>query len=320
MADTLANIEADAQHYANDSQLNAVSGQGLRVSNRLYNGMTTPGYRAGFAGTLVTIGRRWPELLKSDTGLTTTSGTAKYALPSSRSGSTTVDDTSSGSTLPVAATTSFRAGDRIRINSGGGREEVNIVDSVSSGVSLAMVFALTNVHTLAQADAVVIENLVFHMEELTVVYVDASSNSYEYVIGKSPSEREWADHFSSNNAIPLVWKQYYDGSNNVIEFRPAPDTTSDTIKLWGYVQATPFATSASTTEFIHKNSDYALALLIAADWLAKRDKTSRSRQLISEAVALLPSEDSGSRIRGSGMLTPWGHDAPHGSRGRYAGF
>ena len=246
MVDTLTNIESDAQHYANDSQLNASSGQGLRVSNRLYNGMTTPGYRAGFSGTLVSIGRRYPELLKTDSTLTTTSGTAKYTLPAT----------------PV-----------------------------------------------------------FHMEELMVVYVDASSSSYEYVIDKSPSEREWAAHFSSNNAIPFVWKQYYDGSNNVIEFRPAPDTTSDTIKLWGYVQATPFATSASTTEFIHKNSDYALSLLIAGDWLAKRGKTRRSRELITEAVALLPPEDSGSRIRGTGMLTPWGLDVRPRSRSRrYAGF
>ena len=74
--------------------------------------------------------------------------------------SSTVDaDSNSGQkVLNVAATTDYAVFDRITINSGGGREESGYIDSIQAGVSVTMKDNLTNTHTAAQADEVIIAN------------------------------------------------------------------------------------------------------------------------------------------------------------------
>ena len=222
MADTLTGIQSDAQHYANDSQLNITSGQGLRVFHQLYFGMCDPGYKHGFRGIgMVNIGRRWREAFKTeDLSPTTTAGTSKY----------TWDPT-----------------------------------------------------------------LVFYDNEFKVFYVDDSASDEETLIERATDLEQWAEELSNTDGFPAVYMLYNDGSNDVIEFRSTPNATGDTIRIWGYTQPASLTASASTI-FITQNSDKALAGLVAADYLAKRDKTRRAAEVLDEVLGLLPSGDRGTKV------------------------
>ena len=74
---------------------------------------------------------------------------------------TTVDaDSNSGQkVLNIAATTSFAVGDRVRINSGGARDESGYIASISAGASITLMDNLTYTHTAVQADVVAVENI-----------------------------------------------------------------------------------------------------------------------------------------------------------------
>ena len=73
---------------------------------------------------------------------------------------TTVDtDSNSAQTvLSVAATTMFMVNDRVRINSGGARDESGYIASISAGVSITLQANLTYTHTAVQADVVEVAN------------------------------------------------------------------------------------------------------------------------------------------------------------------
>ncbi len=220
MVDTLTGIQSDAQHYANDSQLNIISGQGLRVFHQLYFGMCDPGFKHGFRGVgMVNIGRRWREVFKTEDLTDTTEGTSKY----------TWDPT-----------------------------------------------------------------LTFYDNEFKVFYVDVSASNEEVPIERATDLEQWAEELSNSNGFPAVYMLYNDGTNDVIEFRPTPDTSSDKIRIWGYTQPASLSASASTI-FITQNSDKALAGLVAADYFAKRGKTRRAAEVLDEVMGLLPSGDRGTK-------------------------
>lgn len=109
--------------------------------------------------------------------------------PGSQSATTVDQDSSSGTTtLYVASTTGYTAGDTIIINEGGAREEEAVVDSVSAGVSLTVLANLTYTHTLADADVV--------RRTYGVAIVDADSSSGQAVLNVSHSGQ-----FSANEAV-----------------------------------------------------------------------------------------------------------------------
>ena len=221
MPETLTDIQATARDYTNNSQLNITTGDGARAANLLYVGMCAPSYRHGFRGVgMVHVGRRWRELLKLDSSVTTTAGTSAYTFPST---------------------------------------------------------------------------LTFHQDEFKVFYVDASASSEEVPIKRVTDIEEWAEEKATSNQFPSVYMLYNDGTNDVIEFRPTPDTTGDTINIWGYTQPTSLTASA-TTVFAAHNIDKAFALLVAADWLAKRSKTQRASELLDQAMGLLPLGDRGTMM------------------------
>lgn len=69
---------------------------------------------------------------------------------------TTVDADSAAAqkVLSVAATTNFSVGESVVINEGGVREEIKVIDTIQSGVSLTMTANLTYAHTATQADII----------------------------------------------------------------------------------------------------------------------------------------------------------------------
>ncbi len=221
MADTLTGIQSDAQHYANDSQLNIVTGQGARVFHQLYRGMCSPAYRHGFRQIgMVHIGRRWRELLKTEDLSTVTSGTSKYTWDPT---ATFIDD------------------------------------------------------------------------QFKIFMVDASASNEEVEIDRVTDLLQWTREKSTSNSFPAVYMLYNDGTNDVLEFRPTPDNSSDTIRIWGYTEPSSLSAAAATV-FIGANSDKALSGLVAADYLAKRGKTQRASEVLDEVIGLLPRGDRGTMI------------------------
>lgn len=229
MPDTVANIELDAQHYADDSQLVLTTGAGLRRLNQMYRGMTFPGWK--IMGQTI-IGRNFAELLTTDTSITTTAGTASYALPT---------------------TNRFR-----------GRPFVEILD--------------------------------------------ASQNSDPYIIEYANTFTEWSRYWTDNTNIPRICMLTGGGATagQKIEFRPSPDTTGDTVRITGYKEVTELTNGAGTTEFTHRSSDDALAMLIAADYLAKRGDPGRAMELVSSAIGAMPAESVALKVQGTGHIRPWG--------------
>lgn len=87
---------------------------------------------------------------------------------------TTVNVTSNSGqkVLSVAATTMFNVGDRVRINSGGARDETGYIDTIQVGTSITLHSNLGFTHTNVQADVVQTANL------YTNAYGGNSTNVY----------------------------------------------------------------------------------------------------------------------------------------------
>ena len=116
----------------------------------------------------------------------------QYTAGTNTPASTTVNvDSNSGQkVLKVASTTTptFQVGDRIRINSGGARDEAGYIASIQAGTSLTLVANLTNSHTAVQADAVIIENRYTQALGGTVSAITGTWNT-GYYIGMSLQQR-----------------------------------------------------------------------------------------------------------------------------------
>jgi hypothetical protein len=123
---------------------------------------------------------------------------------------TTVDaDSSSGQTvLSVAATTMFNVGDRVTINDGGAREESGYIASISAGASITLEDNLTYTHTLAQADAVKVDNL------YTESFGTNITNAYTGVIDTS--------YFL---LASIHGRLVYSQGNTLLEYTPIAGTT-----------------------------------------------------------------------------------------------
>ena len=123
---------------------------------------------------------------------------------------TTVDaDSNSGQTvLNVAATTMFAVGDRVRINSGGARDESGYVASIQAGVSLTLMDNLTYTHTAAQADVVQVQN----------IYTDAYGSATHTITGTWESGAFLLESINER----LV----YSTGNGLVRFTPRAYTAS----------------------------------------------------------------------------------------------
>lgn len=146
---------------------------------------------------------------------------------------------------------------------------------------------------------------VFNPVEFIIYIIDASSNNTRRRIPRAADTEAWEKAFSTSNSTPRVHLRYHDGTNHVIDFRPTPDTSGDTIQIWGLIEAPEFERGSDKTVFIHKNSDRALSMLIAAHYKAVTGDTGRAAELAGNAVGLLPKQDIGSKIADTRTITPW---------------
>ena len=208
MATTLANLQIDARFHANDSELDLTGAAALRIVNLVYQSLCTPGGTLGGRR----IGRRWPELIRQNTSLTTTAGTETYTFPTS----------------PV-----FKSG------------------------------------------------------EWTLELLRAAQSSEPYFIDEATDEGEWSALDWATNAIPERYRLLHNGTAVVLALRPKPDTTGDTLRITGLIEATDM-TASNNTVFREAQHDRALAILIAAEWKRMRLEPDRASELMFQALSLLP--------------------------------
>lgn len=116
---------------------------------------------------------------------------------------------------------------------------------------------------------------------------DDNLNYHEVVPVRT--EVEFSDLRAEEPSFPQVYKRTHDGTQNIVQFAPAPKTGSLSVRVTGQIEPTSLTTSASTTEFIGVIPDDILAYMIASDIADKRNDPERSRSLLSVAAELLSS-------------------------------
>lgn len=127
---------------------------------------------------------------------------------------TTVDsDSNSGQTvLSVAATTMFQPGDRVRINSGGARDESGYIASISAGASITLMDNLAFTHTAVQADVVQVANR----------WTEAYDTSTTHVV---TGDWELATYIGAAVTDKLTFGK----GNSLVEYTPSARTASSGI-------------------------------------------------------------------------------------------
>ena len=144
----------------------------------------------------------------------------------------------------------------------------------------------TSASTTAKQEAVTWPSVKFI--DVTNVEVQNPEDNLKYVsVVPARTELEWSVLRGNEPDFPQVYKRSYDGTQNVIEFAPAPNTGSLTVRITGQVEPVEVTDGASTTIFIGETADDVLAFLISADVMDKRNQPGRSKALVARAAEML---------------------------------
>ena len=129
----------------------------------------------------------------------------------------------------------------------------------------------------------------------TNVYVDVTSIEiqdpcddlkYKQIV-PAKTELEFTRERNKEASFPIIYRRFHNGTTNVIQFAPKPDTASLTVRINGVIEPTDLTESTSTTIFLNNIVDDALAFLIAADIMDQRGFAERSLLLIKRASEIL---------------------------------
>lgn len=124
--------------------------------------------------------------------------------------------------------------------------------------------------------------------DVTQIEMQDPSDSSDYkTIVPARTELEWSLEREKTATFPTMYKRGNDGTQNVIQFAPAPTAAALSIRITGQIEPTEVTAGASETVFISQTPDDALAYLIAADVADKRNQPQRSQALVRKAAELL---------------------------------
>jgi len=146
----------------------------------------------------------------------------------------------------------------------------------------------TTASTTANQEAVTWPSVKF-IDVTQIEMQDPEDNLNYHEVVAARTEVEFSSLRSEEPSFPEVYKRTHDGTQNVVQFAPAPKTGSLSIRITGQIEPTSLVTSASTTEFIGVIPDDILAYMISADITDKRNDPERARSLLSVAAELLSS-------------------------------
>ena len=116
---------------------------------------------------------------------------------------------------------------------------------------------------------------------------DPNDNLKYQVIVPARTEQEWSIAREAPAGFPQMYKRAHDGTQNVVQFAPKPNTGSLTVRVTGYIEPTEVTAAASTTVFIAETPDDILSLMISADIADKRNQPVRAQSLAKRAAELL---------------------------------
>jgi len=127
------------------------------------------------------------------------------------------------------------------------------------------------------------------LDVASVEMQDPNDNLNYITVVPARTEQEWSLSREEENSFPKIYKRGYDGTQNVIQFAPTPDTGSLIVRITGQLEPTEFTAGSDTTIFIGNTADDILAFMIAADIMDKRNQPARAKSLIGRAAELLSS-------------------------------
>ncbi len=126
--------------------------------------------------------------------------------------------------------------------------------------------------------------------------IQDTNNSDKYrVVKPSPNWFRWNRAGAAANGFPWYFKRIDVSGTHKLDLRPIPDFVK-TIRITGQIEPTAFSDGNSTTTYLRYQIDDALALLIAADYLAKRAQGERAAELLQSAASQL-SQITGREIK-----------------------
>ena len=134
--------------------------------------------------------------------------------------------------------------------------------------------------------------------------IDASTSD-PYPIEWAPDMATWSAYDDQNGTDRPTYARLIDVAGTLkLALRRRP-YQADTLRITGIIERTEFSSGSSSSCFIHKNADRALAHFIAADYKAKRGDMQRALSLIDDGVSLLPEQDATPSLIGFGRIRPW---------------
>ena len=113
----------------------------------------------------------------------------------------------------------------------------------------------------------------------------ADENAYK-PITEARTENEWLRERRKKSGFPLLYRRNY-SSEQKIEFAPAPDTASLTIRIIGDTEPTALTEGLDETIFTTNIADHALAMFICADIANKRGQPNRAIELVQKGAEFL---------------------------------
>ena len=117
---------------------------------------------------------------------------------------------------------------------------------------------------------------------------DADDSNYYKLVYPPPDEWTWnlAAHKQNQN-VPDHYMRVSTSSADLIEFRPAPKTSSKTIRITGTIEPDDLEYGADKTFFISQLADDAFEYMVAASWLGRDGFQNESQNMQSKAAGLL---------------------------------
>jgi hypothetical protein len=146
----------------------------------------------------------------------------------------------------------------------------------------------TSTSTTAGQEAVTWPSVKFVDVTLIEMQDPADDLNYHEIVPVR-TEVEFSSSRNKEPSFPEVYKRTHDGTQNIVQFAPAPKVGSLSVRITGQVEPTALTTSASVTAFIGVIPDDILAYMVAADITDKRNDPERARSLLSVASELLSS-------------------------------
>jgi len=120
----------------------------------------------------------------------------------------------------------------------------------------------------------------------TVTY-QAATTDYR-TVHKPPTERDWVEAGQRpSQRSPEFWKMVNVSGVMKLELRPAPTTSSQTIRITGIIEPTELTAGSSTTLFLQSSADDALEHLIASDILMHDGMAQEGAQALQKGQGIL---------------------------------